>query len=373
MKIRAIGIIIIFLAASHVEAQVNDLFGTHWSGNENAFVSLDLESNLFNDPVALDEVQTFIHGESTFDPIGNRYFTVTDLGISIVDAESGNLLESIPNPLNFKGIEYEAISNSLFGYYWADDNVIFASLNLVSKEYTDLGILDGVTTYVAGESSFDAENRRYFLVTDIGITIVNVQNGSIIDTIDNPLNIKCIEYAEESNSLFGIYWTEEGVVFVSLDLALNFYTDIGMLSNVLTFVQGESAIDNETGRFFMKTNLGITVVDSESATILDTIENPNNFKGIEFPNSTNPVGIKENYLNKDISFYPNPTTDLIQLRHSNIDDYEFEIFDATGTIVHTRIPLNNEGVIDLSDLVAGVYLVRMVSEEGSLVNYIVKN
>ena len=43
-------------------------------------------------------------GEATFDPFNNRYYNITDLGITIIDGTDGNIIKTIPNQKNMKGI-----------------------------------------------------------------------------------------------------------------------------------------------------------------------------------------------------------------------------------------------------------------------------
>ena len=52
------------------------LFGSHWTGSEEIFTSLDISAQVFTDLSILNGVQGLTQGESTFDSNNGRYFNL---------------------------------------------------------------------------------------------------------------------------------------------------------------------------------------------------------------------------------------------------------------------------------------------------------
>lgn len=71
------------------------------------------------------------------------------------------------------------------------------------------------------------------------------------------------------------------------------------------------------------------------------------------------------------SFYPNPANEIICI-HSPWNEYMVEIDDLMGTKVLTR-NLENEEILDISNLRYGMYFIQISSETGTYQQRLVKN
>lgn len=67
----------------------------------------------------------------------------------------------------------------------------------------------------------------------------------------------------------------------------------------------------------------------------------------------------------DISIYPNPATTTLNLVSTEISDFELSILDMTGKVIKTEKMLDQNFTIDVSDLSSGIYMLRLVSQEGA--------
>ena len=168
-------------------------------------------------------------GEATFDPFNNRYYNITNLGITIIDGANGNIISTIPNSKNMKGIEYNPTTNKLIGSYWNGQQEIFTSLDITSGAFYDLSTLYGVNFLNGGETTLYSLNNWYINITDFGITVIDAISGNIINTIPNLKNMKGIQYNTTTNKLIGSYWTGQQEIFTSLDIASGVFTDLGTL------------------------------------------------------------------------------------------------------------------------------------------------
>jgi hypothetical protein len=84
-----------------------------------------------------------------------------------------------------------------------------------------------------------------------------------------------------------------------------------------------------------------------------------------------PAGIFETTENMvSLMAFPNPTTGLLQIKASHIlGKLEIELFDVRGALLK-QSSLHSEGenfehVIDISDLQAGIYMLRLVNQNGT--------
>ena len=266
---------------SSLQGQTSRLFGSYSNSGLQIFNSLELSNQTFTDVNVLNGVSTLNAGQSTFDSVNGRYFNIANLGVTIIDAQTGVILTTVStNGRVLKGIEYDASSNKLFGSYWNGSQEILTALDLLTNTFSDIGVLNGVLSLNVGESTFDSANGRYFNITNLGVTIVDVQTGSILGIITTGgRRFKGIEY--DSDKLYGSYWNGSQEIFTTLDLLTNTFSDINVLNGVLFLNIGESTFDSVNGRYFNITNLGITEIDVQTGNILQTTTPPL-LRGLEY-------------------------------------------------------------------------------------------
>jgi large repetitive protein len=86
------------------------------------------------------------------------------------------------------------------------------------------------------------------------------------------------------------------------------------------------------------------------------------------------VGIEENDLAKLVSIYPNPTSSYVELsiNETQLQVKECKVFDIYGKLLKV-VPVSNDHTrIDVSDFAAGVYMIRLDSEMGTITKKFVK-
>ena len=67
----------------------------------------------------------------------------------------------------------------------------------------------------------------------------------------------------------------------------------------------------------------------------------------------------------NVSIYPNPATTILNLTSTGISDFELSILDITGKVIKTERMLDQTFAFDVSDLASGIYMLRLVSHDGS--------
>jgi hypothetical protein len=60
--------------------------------------------------------------------------------------------------------------------------------------------------------------------------------------------------------------------------------------------------------------------------------------------------------------FPNPATQVLNVEGSNIA--EISLYSAIGELVYSGRPANNHTEINVADLVRGIYLVRITTQDG---------
>ena len=84
-------------------------------------------------------------------------------------------------------------------------------------------------------------------------------------------------------------------------------------------------------------------------------------------------------LNNELYMYPNPTKDFVNVTFSNkeIEEYKLVVLDSKGFVVEERIinaipGLDNNAVIDLTNLEKGIYFVSVSNNYRRLSGKILK-
>jgi hypothetical protein len=102
-----------------------------------------------------------------------------------------------------------------------------------------------------------------------------------------------------------------------------------------------------------------------------------NGKGFEITYSTTPVSVKETENINDLSIYPNPATDKLNVKFntSTADDFNITIYNVTGQAVYKE-SLNNfmgsyYNELNIADFAQGVYLMQIKSSKGATTKKIV--
>ncbi len=91
-----------------------------------------------------------------------------------------------------------------------------------------------------------------------------------------------------------------------------------------------------------------------------------------FTTAEEPSSITESTQLK-ISLYPNPTTGKLQLETDIIGDYNIEITNIAGQIVHSEELKTKEAIINISDKQAGIYFIKISTEGKHSVMKVVKH
>jgi len=85
------------------------------------------------------------------------------------------------------------------------------------------------------------------------------------------------------------------------------------------------------------------------------------------------LGIAENTADLGITLFPNPTTGKVFVSTSNNEAVAVTVYNAQGAVVADFGKVQNGEVIELTNVEAGIYVIRVATAQGTAVSRIVKN
>ncbi len=276
------------------------IIGTYWTGSDERLATVDIQTGSYSDIGVIPGVISAYQGESTFDFLSGSYMFSSNLGSTVVDVSNGSVLYSfpnIPNVFQLKGLEYDVHNRRLIGTRWTGSEERLTTINFQTNTYTDIGIIEGVNSIHQGGSTFDFVHGRYIAITNLGLTVIDASDASVINAIPNSPNsifLKGLEYDVLNDRIVGTYWDGSVEKLATVNPQTGVYTDIGVIPGVVSVHQGGSTFDFVNGRYIFITNLGLTVVDVSNATVISAVPNiPNSIflKGLEVLNTCPPPSI----------------------------------------------------------------------------------
>ncbi|MHB8259430.1 MAG: T9SS type A sorting domain-containing protein [Bacteroidia bacterium] len=87
----------------------------------------------------------------------------------------------------------------------------------------------------------------------------------------------------------------------------------------------------------------------------------------------NSTGISQLRIqNDEVSIYPNPASQLVNLSIGQFDNASIEIYNTIGECVHRQIITSSNSQIDISNLQSGLYMVKILTNQGTSIKKFVK-
>jgi hypothetical protein len=256
-------------------------------------------------------------------------------------------------------------TNLAYTKIWANDgnaNFTEQSLNLPQlwlgdDEWGDVdndGDLDLVLT---GTSNVDSE--AHLMLNNNGIFTDDPHFN--IDGAHRVANIELADF--DNDGSLDIFITGANVVGSSETLIAKIYNNNGSgvfsentnISNLAAVQYGDADAgdyDNDG-----KVDLFVTGVDV-------------NYFGVGKLYHNGPVVSVENVLNDKFNIYPNPATDFISINNKDNLTYQASLNDLTGKTVYAN-QANTDIKINVSNLPAGMYLLKITSDKNTLVKKVV--
>jgi len=213
----------------------------------------------------------------------------------------------------------------------------------------------GINTYVTDDDFYSIEfsnshvgyagGTKGKLLRKTGIQPTDYWNSNF--EIGEDLTIRAISFSNENNGMFCASKTIASInytfVYHTIDNGDNWSTNPDSIPNLLQGV--------------------VHAPDTSNAWAVGA--NGNIFKG-----TRSSVGINEIGLNVDVNIYPNPSTDIInvEINSKNNDLVSYSLSDMTGRIIEkgqwSLNSTNSRFSINVSDVIKGIYLLKLSTDEG---------
>jgi hypothetical protein len=146
------------------------------------------------------------------------------------------------------------------------------------------------------------------------------------------------------------------------------------LSNTI----GANAQQNTVSSGGIASGSGGTVTYSmgQVAFISSTGSNGNVNQGVQQPYEIYSLGINESVFSFDLSVFPNPTTDVLNLtiKNFNGENLSYQLVDFNGKIIQTAVIKNELTSINLSELPMASYFINLLENNQKVQSFkIIKN
>jgi hypothetical protein len=154
----------------------------------------------------------------------------------------------------------------------------------------------------------------------------------------------------------GYYWWGSAT---SSEASMVFFDSLSLSPRIFT--------GDQPGDYFLRYAIGD--VDYWDRNPADDVSNPIPITLIDN------TGINELLTESNVSLYPNPATNLLNIKFENYGNelIEMEIIDLTGKIVKQEQLTDNQSIINLEDLQRGIYFIKLINEQASSSHKIVLN
>ncbi len=234
---------------------------------------------------------------------------------------------------------------------------------------------------ISGNNIFAATHNGVYLSTNNGSSWTAKNTGLTDSTNVDVLAISDTNIYAGACCAGGVYISSNnGSNWGCMGLPTSWVTSLAISGD--TILAGAMCWDSPNGVLFHKygsvwLNTGL-INDSVNALkiIGDTLYAGTGNKIWELPLSEIITGIKEkNSYENDISVYPNPATDNLQIEiNSEVrgENAELKIYDVVGNLVFEKSIATTKSTLDVSIFVNGVYVIKATTGEGVVVRKFVK-
>lgn len=91
-------------------------------------------------------------------------------------------------------------------------------------------------------------------------------------------------------------------------------------------------------------------------------------QGVQQPYEISTIGINDIIIDLSLSIFPNPSNDFLTLKYENykFESTSYELYDSDGKLIETNKLLNNQTIINMSQLIPATYFLKVTTETKEL-------
>lgn len=369
---------------------------------------------------------------ATLNPYANQYYIGSGFNLLTFDLNSGDMINNVPisGPLpssSFQNLRFNPSDSTIYGmvpnnFYssYFDSTVMttievldstqirFASIDPVSGQYSLIGNSSNSNIYTLAGNSIDPYQMVYYysaVDTLIGVDIytgntfssvpIQLHSGAIFENITYSCIDTSIYGITRQNFISSVYDSLFMIDFEVLDSTTFRVSKINPNTGVVTFISpnniglggnlsGGSFIDPNSMTFFFSNGnqiVGVSLVSglitsvvtktfTSGAFSLDMMRSTLNCWGASKIRNNTTTGVNEITNAKlDWILFPNPAQNEISLKNDELFS-SIEIINMNGKVILET----KEKTIDISDFQSGIYVAKILSQNGTMsVRKFVKN
>lgn len=257
-----------------------------------------------------------------------------------------------------------------------------AGSSWATTQYVAIDEIEFMTDIIKNDHIFDNLDNWLGETNASNGTSIAISNGKLIVTPNGAINAKVKNdfYSIDANDKY-IHIIYKNNSSVNNSVRVNYFTPTDTYSVqqsfpneylVLNGSEGEVIIDASsvaewTGNV-RKLSIVLTNYDGTSEVPANVDSGTLEIDRVVVNNSNTPLSQESLLLNQEISLYPNPVVNKLNI-DSNFEIQKVEIYNLNGQLVKTFENIENG---DISELNSGVYLVKIHSPENSITKKIIK-
>jgi hypothetical protein len=404
MKTQALALIIALTTFTTTHAQIS-LVG---ASVNTASGKIDLIQWNALDSLSVTVTPTLLDGyffaTSAFDAFNSKYYITGISGDSAglyaynttTDTEEltvGSLYSNISEFDMSTGKMYNLIMET-------EEYISIYEFDILTNTDSLIGIIyePGATGIVADAIGFDSNNGIIYYVgftNDPALCLYAIPvrdtvfsyTKTILSTTDAFNNITCVNYDNVNEVIYALNDTYDslfnftGRYIIEIDKITGDVIERGELVEFPYYVGGSSSFDQISGTFLLAAidtvgNLKMVAFDTYTDTYVSGFI-PSLVSEIVCDNSSfsklayGTTAIQDNTV-ANINIYPNPASDILSIEHDLSGPLRVQITTTSGQLVYSQqFPTSTRIDINIASFAPGVYLLEILSREGSLTKKIV--
>lgn len=335
----------------------------------------------------------------------NRFNLVSTNFMMSFDIFTGNIINELPITSFYEGttyfanVRYNNSNNKLYGLAstFTENNQLIgmylAELNSENGNLTQLSQSSIGVGYQLAGTAIDPEEMVYYYSTGSKFMEIDLYNGAVYSNPDivfsnpNEFNFTNFSYNCADKTVYGLVVENTQVQDPQVSFPFSIYLmrfgkinpTTGEVTNISEVplptaaysVNAGSTIDPITGTYYFSNGSNVygisletglltstTAINNEEGSVINMMTNYYNCLGAVAtrPNST--LTLPQDSIETKVSLYPNPTSSMLMISSSLPID-SVEIIDVQGkTVKMSQVSANQ---IDVQDLQAGVYVLKLIS------------
>ena len=335
----------------------------------------------------------------------NRFNLVSTNFMMSFDIFTGNIINELPITSFYEGttyfanVRYNNSNNKLYGLastFTENNQLIGMYLSELNSENGDLTQLSQTSIgegYQLAGTAIDPEEMVYYYSTGSKFMGIDLYNGAVYSNPDivfsnpNEFNFTNFSYNCADKTVYGLVVENTQVQDPQVSFPFSIYLmrfgkinpTSGEVTNISEVplptaaysVNAGSTIDPITGTYYFSNGSNVygisletglvtstTAINNEEGSVINMMTNYYNCLGAVAtrPNST--LTLPQDSIETKVSLYPNPTSSMLMISSSLPID-SVEIIDLQGkTVKMSQVSANQ---IDVQDLQAGVYVLKLIS------------